>query len=243
MTKTVISMKWGTRYSVDYANRLYSMVRRNLRGDLRFLCFTDDPAGLAPEIEAHPLPPIELPEPARWQGWRKISLFQHPLADLSGDVLFLDLDIVITGSLDEFFDYHPGRFCIIENWTQLGKGIGNTTAYRFVPGENTDIYERLMADTDRVLATYRASQQYVSACIPDMVFWPSQWCMSFKYHLVPSFPMNWFVAPRLPRDARLIAFTGKPDPDEAAVGHWPAPLHKRIHKHIRPAPWIAAHWR
>ena len=31
-----------------------------------------------------------------------------------GDVLFLDLDLVITGNLDRFFDYKPGNYCVIE---------------------------------------------------------------------------------------------------------------------------------
>ena len=38
-----------------------------------------------------------------------------------GDVLFLDLDLVITGDLDRFFDFKPGFYCVIENWTQIGK--------------------------------------------------------------------------------------------------------------------------
>ena len=30
--------------------------------------------------------------------------------NLKGDVLFLDLDLVITGNLDRFFDFKPGKF-------------------------------------------------------------------------------------------------------------------------------------
>ena len=48
MTKTVICMKWGARYPAYFANRLYSMVRRNVTGDLRFVCFTDDHEGFLP---------------------------------------------------------------------------------------------------------------------------------------------------------------------------------------------------
>jgi len=53
---------------------------------------------------------------------------------VTGDVLFLDLDLVISGSLDEMFDYEPGRFCVIENWTQMGKKIGNTSCFRWNVG-------------------------------------------------------------------------------------------------------------
>ena len=243
MTKTIICMKWGARYGAVYANRLYAMVRRHLTGDLRFICFTDDREGLRPEVEAHDLPPIELPDRVRWLPWRKISLWQSPLIDLEGEVLFLDLDIVITGSLDDFFTYEPGAFCVIENWTQKGQGIGNTTAYRFTVGRHTDIFERFASDPEAVLAQFRASQQYVSACIPEKRYWPLSWCVSFKHSLLPSFPMNWVKTPALPRDARIVAFTGHPDPDEAALGQWAAPWHKRFYKHVRPTPWIAEHWR
>ena len=39
-------MKWGERYPAHFANRLYNMVRRNVTGDLRFVCFTDDKEGV-----------------------------------------------------------------------------------------------------------------------------------------------------------------------------------------------------
>jgi len=42
-----------------------------------------------------------------------------------GDILFLDLDLAITGNLDDLFDDEPSRFCVIQNWPQLGKAIGN----------------------------------------------------------------------------------------------------------------------
>ena len=62
MTKTVICMKWGERYPAHFANRLFNMVRRNVTGDLRFVCFTDDKEGLLPEVEYQPLPPIDMPD-------------------------------------------------------------------------------------------------------------------------------------------------------------------------------------
>lgn len=242
--KTVICMKWGARYGAEYANRLYSAVRRNVTGDLRFVCFTDDARGIVPEVEALPLPEIDLPERVRWLPWRKVSLWRAPLGPLTNEeVLFLDLDVVITGALDPFFDYAPGKTCIIENWTQLGEGIGNTTCYRFRVGAHTEIYDAFTADPGAILSRFRASQQFVSASLSDKVYWPAEWCVSFKHTLMPKFPMNWLHAPELPPETRLVAFTGHPDPDEARDGRWPAPLHKRLYKHVRPTPWITEHWR
>jgi hypothetical protein len=243
MTKTVICMKWGKRYPADFANRLYSMVRRNVTGDLRFVCFTDDKEGLLPDVEYQPLPPIDLPEKFMWYPWRKISLWQPGLGGLEGEVLFLDVDLIVTGSLDPFFEYHPGKMCIAENWTQIGEGIGNTSVYKWTIGEHTEIFEKYQRDNTPIHAQFRASQQYVSAMIPDKIYWPSEWCVSFKHSLMPKFPLNWFQTPRLPEETRIVAFTGRPDPDEARDGRWQAPWYKRIYKHVKPTPWIAEHWR
>ena len=107
--QTVICMKWGTAYGAEYANTLYSMVHRHTARPLRFVCFTDNADGLRADIEAQPLPPIDLPPSHAAKPWRKISLWQRRLADLSGDVLFLDLDVVITGSIESLFRFRAGR--------------------------------------------------------------------------------------------------------------------------------------
>ena len=239
---TILCMKWGTRYPSPYANRLFRAVTRHMDRPFRFVCLTDDPEGLDQGIEARPLPDIPLPAPYEWTPWRKLSVWQAGVADLEGDVLFLDLDLLITGPLGEMFDYAPGQYCVIENWTQLGEGIGNTSVFRFRAGAHPEVYEQFAADPGKVLQTCRIEQQYISTLITDQVFWPRDWCLSFKHSIVPPFPLNWIKSPDLPADAKVIVFTGRPDIDEAARGHWPAPWHKKFYKHARPAAWINAHW-
>ncbi len=242
--QTVICMKWGTAYGADYVNKLHAMVRRNTARPLRFICFTDNAAGLVDEVEAHPLPPIELPERWRWKPWRKLSLWQRNLAGLSGDVLFLDLDVVVTGSIDDFFDFEPERtFCVIENWTQRGEGIGNTSVFRLRVGSHADVFEALGDDPARVIRSYANEQTMASKIVGDVVFWPPSWCVSFKHQALPRWPLNLFTSARLPEGVRVVVFMGHPKPDEARDGRWPAPWYKRPIKHVRPTPWIAEHWR
>ena len=50
--QTIVCMKWGTAYSADYVNRLYRGVCRHVARDTRFICFTDDTAGLTDGVEA-----------------------------------------------------------------------------------------------------------------------------------------------------------------------------------------------
>lgn len=242
--QTVISIKWGDRYGPEYVNRLYNMVMRNTYKPTRFVCFTDDATGVYPEIEIKPLPPINLPERVMNRPWRKVSLWQAPLSDLTGDILYLDLDLVITGNIDDFFTYQPGKFAVIRNWTQPGLSIGNTSVYRFTVGQHKFIFDQFNADPEPWLRRYGISQKYVSDQIKDRVFWPRDWCLSFKHSLIPPWPMRFFKTPKLPRDARVVAFTGKPDPEDAVVGSWPNKnFIKCSYKFVKPTPWIAEPWR
>ena len=250
MTQTVICMKWGTRYGPDYVNRLYSMVQRHTKRPTRLVCYTDDTSGIAAGVETFPLPHIVLPKAAwdpqtkAWRPWAKLSLWQKDLQGVTGEVLFLDLDMVITGSLDEFFDYEPGYFCVARNWTQPHAQIGNTSIFRFPAGGHTYLYDRIMNECERVMATYSNEQSFISREISGMKFWPDEWCMSFKRSLLPRWPLNFFVAPSLPPGTKVVAFPGKPDPDEAMVGQWPRKhWWQALYKYVRPTPWIAEHWR
>ena len=238
-------MKWGVRYGPEYVNRLYGMVRRNITGDLRFICFTDQAEGLVEGIEAHPLPEINMPEVLpKFSAWRKLSLWQAPLLDLEGDVLFLDLDVVVTGSLDRFFDYRPGEYCVIENWRQKGQGIGNTTTYRFTVGRDSYIYDLANEEPEKYFAMYPNEQTYISREIKTSShFWPEGWCVSFKEDLLPPWPLRFFKPAPFPQNASLVGFPGKPDPDEAAAGKWPAPWYKKTYKYLRPVKWISDHWK
>jgi hypothetical protein len=156
--RNVICMKWGEKYGSEYVNVLNSMTRRHLSGAFRFVCFTDNPVGLDAHIETLPIPQCNLPNRPETEAWRKLSLFQSDIG-ISGDTLFLDLDLVITGSLDAFFDY-PGTFCIIHNWTHPERRVGNSSLFRFVAGAHTDVFEQFTADPDGIARKHRNEQLF-----------------------------------------------------------------------------------
>jgi hypothetical protein len=234
---TVLCMKWGWRYGPEYVNTLYSMLARHLRLAHRLVCLCDDAAGIRPEVECRPLPALDL-EPA-WERspWRKLSGFAPELADLEGPVLFLDLDVVIVAPIDELFS-HPGEFCIIENWTQRGRGIGNSSVYRYRAGAHQDVFERFRADPAGAVRDYPNSQTFLSRHVPELTFWPATWCRSFKHDCLPPRLLRRVRAAVLPAGAKIVVFHGHPKPPDAARGIWREPG-----KGLRPAPWIADHWR
>ena len=123
-------MKWGERYDYNYVNNLYNSIKKHTKKTTQLICFTDNKTNINKNIICKRLPNIKIPKEISKTPWRKLSIWQYPLINLKGDILFLDLDLVITNNLDKFFNYKPGTFCVIENWTQIGKSIGNTSCFR-----------------------------------------------------------------------------------------------------------------
>ncbi len=243
--KQIVCMKWGELYGAHYVNRLYAMARRHLAGPIRVVCLTDDRAGIREEVECFDCPSIDAKPPHDLRGWRKLVLWAPEVADLAGEVLFLDLDLVIVDDINPLFEY-PGEFCVMRNWTQPRLEVGNTSVFRFRVGARTDIFEKFCADPDRAIASIDNEQMYVCREHGNPTFWPDAWCKSFKVHCVPAFPLNWLVTPAIPPGTRIVVFHGAPNPDDAMVGRWPVKRERplgRIYKHIRPVPWVGEHWR
>ena len=248
MKVNVLCIKWGTYYGAHYVNRLYNGVRAHLSIPFRFLCFTEDSRGLLPQIEVQPLPDSGLPASARdFGGWPKLGLLQPGLAGMQGPALFLDLDVLITGALECFFDVHPQQFCIIRDWVHVHRrylarrpDIGNSSVFRFEAGEMGYVTERLQAELPGVLERFRNEQRFLSHAVQSKQWWPPGWVASFKRHCMPMCPVNLLRPPRLPAEARIVVFHGRPKPEQARSGQWQL---SRLHRACRPTPWIDHYWR
>ena len=243
--QTIICMKWGSRYGSEFVNRLYYAIKRHTKRTTKLYCFTDNSKGIDKNIICKPLPKIALPDPMSFTPWRKLSIWQFPLEDLNGDILFLDLDLVITGSLDPFFDYKPGKYCVIENWTQIGRNIGNTSCFRFPAGRYNYIFEKFQQRPKEIWKEYRIEQIFLSAEIKEQYFWPTEWCRSFKHNLLPKWPFRMWEPAKLPKDTSIVAFTGKPDPDDVIRGIWPvkkSQFYKKVYKQLKTPQWVLDNW-
>lgn len=244
-TRHVLCMKWGTKYGPGYVNRLYAMVRRHLTGDFNFVCLTDDGAGIRPEVKCLPIPQliVDLKPGQKDHGWKKLTTFEQDLHGLRGTALFIDLDVVIVGALDDFFTW-PGEFLIIHDYARpwrRRKITGNSSVYRFQIGRHPDVLENFRTHTEEVRATYRNEQEYLSAFMHAkgvLGYWPDAWCPSFKYHGIPDWPTNYWTEPFIPEDARIMIFHGECNPPDALAGR-----RNRRFRYIRPARWVAEYWK
>ena len=236
----ILCMKWGTKYGPEYVNRLYAMVRRHLSGDFNFVCLTDDSAGIRPEVQCLPIPPLNLPAGIPERGWNKLATFTGDLYGLKGTALFLDVDVVITGSLDDFFT-QPGDFLIIHDYKRPWRITGNSSVYRFELGAHPDVLAYFRGHFEEIRRQYRNEQAYLTDFLHKqgkVQYWPMDWCPSFKYHGIPPWPTNYWKAPFVPEGARIVIFHGECNPPDALAGR-----RNRRFRHIQPATWVAEHWR
>ncbi len=247
-----ICIKYGTLYGPEYVNRLSAALRRNSRSDVRMFCMTDDPTGIDARVEIFGLPrePFHdrmfaamqtAPKQGRLQ---KISLFRPDLiADLDGPLLVFDLDVVITGGIDDLRDYAPGKVCMRLEWTQSKRvpTLGHGSVERFDPRLHAYLYDFMANDPEAAVALGGGSEQsYTSLCAQDHGDYepfPERWIVSFKYDCRPARPLNLILTPHLPKEAKVVCFHGRPKMEEAVEGYRAGPLHS-----TRPCRWLRDAW-
>jgi hypothetical protein len=241
----VLCIKWGKKYGPEYVNKLHSMVSRHLHRPFRFVCLTDDGAGIDPAIEVKPIPMVgfdEFDQRKPWtfgHGWLKLTSFASPLYDLQGRTLFLDLDIVILDSLDPFFE-QAGEFIVIKEWDKRD-GTGNTSCYVYTIGAHADALEHLKNDYPASISTVRNEQEFITLYLArqgKLSYWPDAWCRSFKRHCLKRGIMGWFKPPTIPEGARIVAVHGKPNPPDAIAG-----VSGKWYRRVMPTQGVADHWR
>ncbi|BBB23028.1 glycosyltransferase [Abyssogena phaseoliformis symbiont OG214] len=236
----IICMKWGDKFPVEYVNRLFGMVSRHLSIPFRFVCFTENNVGIRDEIEIQDLPELDLPSGLPERGWRKLTVFKKDFSGLSGPTLFLDLDIVVVGNLNEFFT-HPGDFLIAHDKKNPKKIEGNSSIFRFEIGQHPEILSFFEQNPELVKSEVRHEQAYLSREMRQqdkLRYWPDEWVPSFKYRCCPSWIKSWFQAPFIPKGAKVILFHGLPNPPEAIIGR-----SGKWYRHIQPSPWIEKYWK
>ena len=236
--KTIVCAKWGEKFPADEVNRLHRNVQRWVSGPLRFVCFTDNPQGLAPGIDHFPLPPVPVVGHLNNRGWKKLGLLANPLGDLKGTLLYLDLDVAMVQPLDPFFDL-PGAFRVIRDYKPVRYRhafTGNTSVFRFEAGAHGDILDWIARRGEALMRDFRNEQETMSFFMKEkgiLDYWPREWCASYKHDCVPAFPLNYFLPPRVPPGAKVLVFHGTPKPEEAVAG-----IGGKWYRPIKPAPWL-----
>lgn len=244
-TLHVLCYRWGTKYGVEYVNKLYSMVSRHLRVPHVFHCITDTVAGLDAGIV-----PELLPDGHFGGNWNKLMTFKPGVLGLEAGqkIVCMDLDIVIVDSIDFIADHPEQTFVIAKNWAS---GVrGNSSVYRVTVGTHDHVWNDFIRDPDYVIDNFHGKtrlggdQRWVNHAITDYSYFPEGKIVSFKRHCgAKSFELDLFGKKvttagfgeaKVPEGAAVVLFHGDPVPPQVIHGS---------HGRWKKAPFVADHWR
>jgi tetratricopeptide (TPR) repeat protein len=202
---TVACVKHGTKYGPDYVNRLYSMVRRHLPGNWRFVCYTDDPRGLRPEVGVIDISGIQI---RGW--WTKLALFDPALPVPDPTIFYLDLDTVVVGDLG-FLEGLKVGFHILEH---PDSPCFNSSVMLYDRAFAAPVYQRIRKrDVERLVG----DQDWIEECMPGLDTFPHGLIRLYR-GLHPDLD----PAGLAETDTRIVTFPTNPKPHMIAQGWVPA---------------------
>lgn len=219
----VLCLKHGSKYSSDYVNTLYNMVKRNCTLDFEFICLTDDPHGINPNIGTIPLPDgIE-----GW--WCKPYIFSNDLG-LRGTILYMDLDVVIADNIDQLFTFGNDSWCTIRDFTRKMRPTWpkyNSSIIKFRSGQLNHYWENFKKHQRSIQKKFHGDQDWLYEAtheeMPATLF-PDNWILSWKWEIRQSKDLLYNMARgtrRLrtiehcepPQGCVVCVFHGDPNPE------------------------------
>lgn len=233
---TVVTFKWrappGYRstFRGEHVDTLRRMVRRHYQAPHRFICITDDDAGIQePDVECFELwndfSTVRNPSGQKNPScYRRLRLFApQPGAFLGPRFVVLDLDAVITGDLRPLWD-RPDPFVI---WRSSTSGNPyNGSMWLLEAGARPDVWwefdPKLSPLETRRARLYGSDQAWIAHVLgPNEATWGPE-------HGVLSFRNDVERTGHLPAGARVVFFHGKTDP-------WD--------REAQRLPWVREHYR
>ncbi len=213
----VICIKWGTKYSDDYVTRLQSMCSRHL-SQHQFLCITDRP------VEGVRCRRLICDLPGWWQ---KVGLFQPGL--FPGDNLYLDLDLVITESLQPFLDAYEADRSLLWTLDDFGYSLVNKrqnidpTTRRLLGGDGTVNSSVMLWHGDTPQAVWNDWRDDIMDELHGDQNWVTHVLWPHGIGLLPPLARSYKYGQA--QKAPVVVFHGDPKPHQVSD------------------PWVAEHWR
>lgn len=204
---TVWTGIWGAAYEDRYLHKLRAGVGRHLSTPHDFRVLSD---------RAHMGYVTVKRTGIVWrQWWPKLWLFT---VDFPGVNVWIDLDSVIVGSLDELIARHADdRLAMPANWAQSGHGGCQSSVMIWRGGGCTELFEAF--DYERDTARLYGDQEFITERWGD----PGQGGVTeIEHPAVCSYKYHARNGP--PRGAKIVTFHGQPKPGDC------------------PEPWVRDSW-
>ncbi len=201
---------WGTKYGIEYVEKLRNSVKRNLTIPYEMVCITDHdevPEGVR-----------KIPTPSSSEGWwQKVNLFKEGVFPNDTRIMYLDLDIVVTNSLD-MIARHEGEFVMIKNFSRNERHAAfNSSCMIWTPTDKTKrIYDCFC---EEVTDELHGDQCWVWRVMHNNAI------KTIRLDLAESYKYNKRSAVRREsNDTALWVFHGEPNPhevtDKKIVSNW-----------------------
>lgn len=222
---TFVVWKWGGKYTAEHVNVLVRMIDRHHHKPHRIICVSNEQAGIDWRIGKVD----DREDFADWPSphgkgavscYRRLRLFAPKAEETFGErIVCIDLDTVITGDITPLFE----RDETFVGWQDpLSPKQLCGSLWMLKAGAHPEVWDTFSRDTitRAYSAGFRGSDQAVmSYLLPDAARWiGADGVYSYRAH----------CAYRLPVDARIVMFHGKPKPWDAACAG---------------VPWIAQHYK
>ena len=160
----VACLKIGDKFSSDYVNKLYTMVRHQTNAP--FFCFTDNVEGIIDDINVVSIDVSEyLTWKNWWAAWYKLSLFVAPELKKFDRKIFFDLDVIIHGNIRDILEHNDNFSLIYSKW----KGVMHKVTYPtksmynssvMVWKDNTSIYEYWIKNSKEYVEKYHGTDDF-----------------------------------------------------------------------------------
>ncbi len=218
---SVVCWRWApphgyrSNYPPKTVNVLKAMVDRWYPHPHRFLCVTDDTAGIDPDVEI--VPPWNdfagLPSPHGMKNpscYRRLRMFHPEIGQVFGErFVSLDLDVVITGDMSPIWN-RPEDFVAWGDTNPQPGSHYNGSMLLLRAGSRPKVWDRFDPEKSPREALragcWGSDQGWISYCLgPSEKKWSrADGVYSFRNDLQPS--------RKLPSDARIVIWHGKHDP-------------------------------
>lgn len=194
-------LKSGGIYTPEWVAKLHAGVKEHMSRDYDFVCLSD-------EI-VHGVNNVPLRQ--GWKGWwSKIELFE--LNRFHGPVLYLDLDCLIVGPLDDLVCEEGFTMC-----EDFLKPKDKNSSVMSWCGDYSDLHETFKVRQHEVRRTFDSERP--KGRIGDQAF--TQLTLEALGHRIKTFPDGAVLSyrqrcrARRPENASVVAFHGLPKPPQA----------------------------
>lgn len=208
-----ICIKWGSKFSPEYVNKLFRGISRNTSKEFLFTCYTDNTDGIIKEVKCKSIPYFT----GDW--YSKIGLYNEELYNAEDQIFFFDLDTVIVGNMNEIFSY-TGNFIIVRDFYRKDGFQSCFMSWR--PHAVNHMWKNITREyKSRVGDQGWPEEQY-----PNADLWQEQYpekVISYKVHILNNGKQpntNFTKHGGTLETASVVCFHGRPLPQDVANLNW-----------------------